>query len=174
MHQHASMFWHLTHKQHKIMYTHRTAQHQHHTARDQDQISRTMGLFSMTNLRHMLVHRSASFLGRTRSSPPLLSLTHTHALSLSTETSPRAYTCSVPCINGSCARMTNSWPVIQMPRFRIIARHAPQKQHPSRTLTKQTNHSLQAKGKWERDTETRAGRSKELSRSRLRRHNIER
>lgn len=28
---------------------------------DGDQISRTMGLFSMTNLRHMLVHRSASF-----------------------------------------------------------------------------------------------------------------
>lgn len=93
---------------------------------------------------------------------PLLhsSPSHTHMLSLSTETSPRAYTCSVPCINGSCARMTNSWPVIQMPRFRIIARHAPQKQHPSRTLTKQTNHSLQAKGKRERDTETRAGRSK--------------
>lgn len=50
--------------------------------------------------------------------------THTH-----THTVPRSLThitrggrqCSVPCINGSCARMTNSWPFIQMPRFRIIA-----------------------------------------------------
>lgn len=44
---------------------------------DQDQISRTMGLFSMTNLRHMLVHRYASLLGRTHTH------THTHSSPIS-------------------------------------------------------------------------------------------
>ena len=101
---------------------------------DQDQISRTMGLFSMTNLRHMLVHRYASLLGRTH--------THTH-----THTVPRSLThitrggrqCSVPCINGSCARMTNSWPFIQMPRFRIIAPSSRRLTHSHARCRKQTH-----------------------------------
>lgn len=61
------------------------------------------GLFSMTNLRHMLVHRSASFQGR--------GATHTHPQQGgNTHASSVRSAALSPVHNGSCARSSNSWP----------------------------------------------------------------
>ena len=119
------------------------------THRDRDQISRTMVLFSMTNLRHMLVHRSASFQGR--------GATHTHPQQGgNTHASSVRSAALSPVHNGSCARSSNSWPSYKCLDF--ASSRKPHQLHT--TLRPHTNTPQTIKS------------TKRISRSRLRRHSI--